>query len=201
MGQDVEVEIAGLIRARSFDAAATLALEAYGSELFGFLTHTLGNESDAGEVFSQLAEDLWKALPRFELRCSVRTWCYVLARHAIERYRRSPWNRGERRHSDSKIESAVALARSRTQPWLRTEVKDRVRMLRDSLSDDDRTLLTLRVDRDLPWEDIARVMLGVDEPAADHVTRETARLRKRFQLLKTQLREKAAAAGLLDEAE
>jgi hypothetical protein len=93
----------------------------------------------------------------------------------------------------------VDLARSRTQPWLRTEIKDKVRMLRDSLGDDDRTLLTLRVDRDLAWEDIARVMLGVEDPEPKQVTRETVRLRKRFQLLKADLRKKALEAGLLDE--
>jgi RNA polymerase sigma-70 factor (ECF subfamily) len=199
MGQDVEAVIAELVRAGSFDAAATHALEAYGPELFGFLAHTLGNESDSGEVFSQVAEDLWKGLPGFRLRCTVRTWLYVLGRHAIARYRRSPWNRGERRHSESKIDSIVELARSRTQPWLRTEVKDKMRILRESLDDDDRTLLTLRVDRDLPWEDIARVMLGAEEPEPQQVTRETARLRKRFQLLKAELRQRAVAAGLIDE--
>ena len=199
MGQDVADEISGLVEQRSFDAAATRALEVYGPELFGFLAHTLGNESDAGEVFSQVAEDLWKGLPSFGRRCSVRTWLYVLGRHAIVRYRRSPWNRGDRRHGDSRIESAIDAARSRTQPWLRTDVKDRMRVLRDSLDDDDRTLLSLRVDRDLAWEDIARVMLGAEEPEAQQVTRETARLRKRFQLLKAELRERAVAAGILDE--
>jgi RNA polymerase sigma-70 factor (ECF subfamily) len=199
MGDDVESGIADLVRARSFDLAATRIFEAYGPELFGFLAHTLGNESDAGEVFSQVGEDLWKGLPTFGLRCTARTWIYVLGRHAASRYRRSPWNRGERRAGDSRIESMVDLARSRTQPWLRTEIKDKVRMLRDSLDDDDRTLLALRVDRDLAWEDIALVMLGVESPEPKQLTRETDRLRKRFQLLKAELRKKAVEAGLVDE--
>src|ERR1700760_3651856 len=97
MGDDAENKIAELVRARSFDSGATLILETYAAEVFGFLAHTLGNESDAGEVFSQVAEDVWKALPSFELRCTSRTWIYVLARHAASRYRRSPWNRSERR--------------------------------------------------------------------------------------------------------
>ena len=200
MGEDAESDIAALLRAKSYDLAATRVLDAYGPELFGFLVHTLGNESDAGEVFSEVAEDLWKGLPSFGMRCSLRTWLYVLGRHAIARYRRSPWNRRERRGGDSRIGSAVEVARSRTQPWLRTDVKDRMRALRDSLDEDDRTLLTLRVDRDLAWEDIARVMLGdADEPEPKQIARETARLRKRFQLLKDELRKRAEAAGLLDE--
>ncbi|HEX7699161.1 MAG TPA: sigma factor [Kofleriaceae bacterium] len=199
MGEDAESVIADSVRARSFDLAATRIFDAYGAELFGFLTHLLGNESDAGEVFSQVAEDLWKGLPTYALRCTARTWIYVLGRHAASRYRRTPWNRGERRTTDSRIASMVDLARSRTQPWLRTEVKDKFRMLRDSLDDDDRTLLALRVDRDLAWEEIALVMLGVEDPEPKQVTRETDRLRKRFQLLKADLRKKALEAGLLDE--
>jgi len=196
---DVEPRIQELVRAGSHDAAATLVLETYGPEVFGYLVHTLGNESDAGEVFSQTAEDLWKGLPSFGFRCSVRTWIYVLGRHAISRYRRSPWNKGARRVGESRVESLAELARSRTQPWRRTEVKDRMAALRDALDEDDRTLLTLRVDRDLGWDDIARVMLGLEEPDAKLVTKESARLRKRFQLLKDELRRKAQEAGLLEQ--
>ena len=56
----------------------------------------------------------------------------------------------------------------------------------------------LRVDRALPWQDIARVTLGdevVDELAHE---REVARLTKRFQLLKEDLRRRAKEAGLID---
>src|SRR6185312_7537783 len=130
MGVELEVELAALIRGKQLDRAATRALEAYGAELYGFLVGTLGNEPDAAEVFSQVGEDLWKGLPSFALGCSVRTWLYVLARHAAARFRRSPWNR---RTGESHLEALVEAARTRTQPWLRTEVKDRFRALRDAL--------------------------------------------------------------------
>lgn len=199
MGGGVEAELAELIRAGALDRAATRALEFYGPELYGFLVSGLGGEPDAAEVFSQVGEDLWRGLPGFAFRCSVRTWLYVLARHAAARFRRSPWNRGGRRAGDSRIEQLIEQARSRTQPWLRTDVKDRWRALRESLDPDDRSLLVLRVDRGLPWEDVARVTLGTEAPDADGLARETARLRKRFQILRDELRRRAHAAGLLDE--
>lgn len=191
-----DLAVRSWVEAGEHDRAATSIVETYGAELFGFLVHTLGNEADAGEVFSQVAEDLWKGLPAFGFRCSVRTWVYVLGRHAIARYKRSPW---QRRASESKVQSAVDVARSRTQPWLRTEVKDKFAALREGLGEEDRTLLVLRVDRDLAWNEIACVMLGVDEPDPAALGRETDRLRKRFQLLKGELRRRAEAAGLLDE--
>jgi RNA polymerase sigma-70 factor (ECF subfamily) len=199
MGDDggrVEVEIEDLIRRGQFDPAATRLLEIYGPELVGFLVHAMRNEADAAEVFSQTVEDLWKGLPKFAFRCSLRTWLYVLGRHALARYRRSPW---QRRGGESRIQSLADLVRTRTQPWLRTDVKDRFHSLREALDEDDRTLLVLRVDRELPWEDIARVMLGDDASDDDTVAREAARLRKRFQLLKGDLRRRAREAGLLDD--
>ena len=193
----VEPELAELLRAQSYERAATLAIATYGPELYGFLVNLMGGEGPAADVFSQASEDLWTGLAGFGQRCSVRTWLYVLARHAAARYRRSPWHRD--RTGASALDAAVTDARSRTAPWLQTEIKDRWRALRDALDPDDRTLLVLRVDRDLPWTEIARVMLGEENPAPAELDRESARLRKRFQLLKTELRERARAAGLVSD--
>jgi len=162
------------LRARRLEPAATLALRTYGPELYGFLASQLGNEADTGEVFSQLTEDLWRGLPGFEWRCSLRTWLYLLARHATSRFRSSPWNRGGRT-GDSKLDAQIAEVRSHTEPWLRTEVKDRLRRLRDSLAPDDRLLLTLRLDRQLAWNEVALVTLGEETATADALKREAPR--------------------------
>src|SRR5262249_36454118 len=153
----------------------------------------------AAEVFSQLGEDLWNGLPEFSQQCSVRTWLYVLARHAAARFRRSPWNRRARRTGDARFDALIEHARTNTQPWVRTDVKDRFSALRESLDDDDRSLLALRVDRALDWKDIARITLGKESPDAAELGRESDRLRKRFQTLKQELRRRAREAGLLEE--
>jgi len=41
MGEDVEPELDRLIRTQAFERAATLGLETYGGELFGFLANVL----------------------------------------------------------------------------------------------------------------------------------------------------------------
>ena len=194
----VEGQLTTLLREGTYDRAATLALRSYGPELYGFLIHLMGGEVPAGDVFAQASEDFWRGLPSFGIQCSVRTWMYVVARNAAGRYWRSPWNRGDRT-GDSAIDELIADARSRTAPWLRTDVKDKWRALRETLSPDDRTLLVLRVDRGLAWTDVARVILGTDNPTPAALQRETARLRKQFQLLKTQMRAKAREAGIVDE--
>ncbi len=193
---DLERKIRSLHEARQLDPAATLALRTYGPELYRFLATQLETEADTAEVFSQLAEDLWRGLPRFGWRCSLRTWLYLLARHAAHRFRESPWNRGGRT-GDSRLDEHVAEVRCRTEPWLRTDVKDRMRRLRDALDPEDRLLLVLRLDRRLPWDEVALVVLGDEGASADALRRESARLRKRFQDLKEELRVRARRAGLL----
>lgn len=79
---------------------------------------------------------------------------------------------------------------------LRSEVKDRVRALRDRLDEDERQLLELRIDRDLAWGEIAEV-LADDELDDDERDRASARIRQQFQKLKVKLRELAVAEGLI----
>jgi RNA polymerase sigma-70 factor (ECF subfamily) len=191
----LEARLAELRTQGQFDQLATTALETYGPELYGFMQHVTGDPIAASEVFSQTIEDFWRGLPAFQGRCAVRTWLYVLTHSAISRYRRSPWNRV--RTGDSALEDMIAVAHSRTSPWQRTDIKDKWRELRDSLDPDDRALLVLRIDRDLDWVEVSRVMLADADAETDSLERESARLRKRFQKLKEELRERARQAGLV----
>ena len=72
-------------------AVATLALERYGPEILGVLAVQLRSTSDAADVFSLFAEDLWRGLPGFQWRCSLRAWAHRVARNAAVR-----WASGQR---------------------------------------------------------------------------------------------------------
>jgi RNA polymerase sigma-70 factor, ECF subfamily len=96
------------------------------------------------------------------------------------------------------MSDTVEKVRSRTAPHLRTEVKDALSQIRESLDPDDRALLVLRIDRDMDWSDVARVIYPEEaDRSSKDLARLSARLRKRFQLVKEEVREKARAAGLL----
>ncbi len=179
---------------------ATLTIESYGPEVLGFLVTFLHDEGDASEVFSQACEDMWTGLARFEGRCSYRTWFYVLARHAASRFRRSPHRRGGKRTGISALTDAAERVRSRTLPHLRTAVKDQVAAIREALPEEDRALLVLRVDRGMSWVDIARVFSPEDD-SAEAITRVSARMRKRFQLVKDEIRRRAQEAGITADEE
>jgi RNA polymerase sigma-70 factor (ECF subfamily) len=200
IGMNLEGEIQGLREAGRLHDAATKAVEGYGPEVLGFLVTLLRDESSANEVFSQTCEDLWKGLGRFEGRSSLRTWFYVLARHAATRFRRAPHRRPGRRVGLSEVSEIAERVRSRTLAHLRTEVKNSFAAIRDALSEDDRALLVLRVDRSLSWNEIAQVFLPGAHPE-ESVAQVAAKLRKRFERLKVEIRDRAREAGLVPEQE
>ena len=98
----------------------------------------------------------------------------------------------------SEITDVADRVRSQTRPHLRTEVKTGFAAIRAMLDDNDRTLLILRVDRAMSWNDVARVMLEEGEDDSDDaVGRAAARLRKRFQSVKETIRARAVETGLI----
>lgn len=169
------------------------ALREHGSEVFGWLLASLSSETEAADAFSLFSEDLWKSLARHQGRCSLRTWCFMLARHAVARTIEARNANRAVPLSQAPLSLLPAHLRDETLKYLRTEVKQRVRALREQLEPDDQALLILRVDKDLGWRDIALVMFGPDTTDAELV-RHAATLRKRFERVKARLRELAADA-------
>lgn len=193
--QGLEGEVRVLAQAGRFREGAERLIEGYGVEVFGYLVNNLGSHHDASDAFQETCLDVLQGLERFEWRASARTWLYVLARNAAHRSRRSPNNRPNL-GSVEDLEHLTAIVRSVTSPYLRSEVKDAFAHIREALDPDDRTLLTLRVDRDMSWNELAMV-LAPDE-AETHLPRVAARLRKRFQLVKEEVRRRAVEAGLIE---
>ena len=189
----LETTIKAHLAAGDLAAAATAALEGLGPQILGYLTATLRDDDIAYDVFGQFSEELWKSIGTFRGESSFKTWVYKLVMHAIGRHRRDPYrNRGRALASDEV--SAIALdVRSKTPRYKQTEVKDRIARLREALEPADQTLLFLRIDQGLPWNEVAAIMSEEGEPV------EAAALRKRLERAKERLRKLATSDGLLDE--
>jgi RNA polymerase sigma-70 factor (ECF subfamily) len=188
----LDEEVLALRERGEIEAAATLAIRALGPEVLGYLTALVHDASEASEVFSQFAEDLWRGLAGFRGESSLRTWAYRLARHAALRQARDPFRRRGERLGTSR---ASALAGSIVAS---TVVRDEWRAqqlarLRRQLAEDEQTLLILRVDRGLSWGEVADVLAGEDGARPDEPA-----LRKRFERLKDKLARAAREEGLID---
>jgi RNA polymerase sigma-70 factor (ECF subfamily) len=152
------------------DPAAVVerVLREHGREIFGWMLASLPGETEAADAFSLFSEDLWRSLSRYDGRCSMRTWCYMLARHAVSRIARAgrlgvvPGVQAVPL-SQAPVSRIPAERRDVTLEHLRSEAKQKVRSLREHLDPDD-------------------------------LARQAALLRKRFERVKTKLR--ALMAGL-----
>lgn len=187
--------------AGDYAAATTAALRGYGGELFGFLVALHRDEAEANDVFSEVTEALWRGLPTFGWNSTLRTWTYAIARNILRTRRRDAARRARRepRAGDSALSGIAQAVRTETLAYLRTQKRTRLEALRDSLEPADRMLLILRVDRKLSWRELAMVLWDESDPPGEQaLTRESARLRKRFQIVKDRLRELARKEGLLE---
>lgn len=164
----------------------------YGPAIRGLLqTGFREDAAGAEDAFSLFAETLWRYMPEFRAESSVRTWAYCLARTAAVAIRRDFWrSHGERLGT---VEGELLADQVRTQTQGRQEQRARMfESLRKALDLDEQTLLTLRLDERMSWEEVARVMSSGDEVV------EATTVRKRFERLKEKLRHLARAEGLID---
>ena len=202
MPADPEHAITELLAAGDLAGAITRAIRTYGPEVYGYLRALHRDTDEADEVFSRFTEALWRSLPGRELRCSHRTWAYAVARRTSLGYRRAERRRAARFApwpETTGLSEIAAAVRTQTALHLQTAKRSRFAELRASLPEEDQTLLMLRVDRGLPWNDLVEVLAEASEapPSSEAIRRQSARLRKRFQVLKEKLQAMAREAGLV----
>jgi RNA polymerase sigma-70 factor (ECF subfamily) len=185
---DVESRVGERLTAGAVEEAATIAIEGYGPAILGYLCSML-DEDDARDAFSMFAEDLWRGIPGFRRECSLRAWAFRLGWHAAARFLRDPYRkRRERLPSSAASRLAASVAASSMMPGGR---RDQLRRLRDMLDPEDRTLLVLRIDKGMDWQDISAVLSAEGAPVT------SVALRKRFERLKDRLARLARAEGLI----
>jgi len=188
--REVEARIAEAVTRGDFDAGATALIDGYGPQVLGFLRAVVRDPEGADDAFALFAENAWKGLPRWEMRSSARAWAYRVAWNAASRQFRDPWRR-RRKKLPSSVASKLAAAVTSTSGQDVDRQQGTLEALRAQLTQEEQSLLVLRIDRDLSWHEVA-VALGAPDDTAG-----CAALRKRFERLKEKLATAARASGLL----
>jgi len=186
-----DANVQDLLAAGDSDGAATEVLQDLGPPILGWL-RALHGKDDGDEVFAEFAERLWKGLPAFRGESPVRSWAYRIAWNASHSFRDDAWRRRRRRLQTSAA-SRLAAQVSGSAGAPRDEA--RLARLRELVSPEDHSLLVLRLDREMAWEEIA----GVLSAAGGKVT--AAALRKRYERLKERLARLARDEGLVEGQE
>jgi RNA polymerase sigma-70 factor (ECF subfamily) len=191
---DLDARVRDLLAAGDPRTAATEALRALAPDLLRFLRSLLRDETLAGEAFSLAAEHLWRGLPAFEWRSSIKTWALRLAFNAAANVRDDAWRRKGRPLATG--EASALAVELQTKTVLRDERQRQALLeLRAELSPDEQSLLALRLDQGLEWSEVAAVVSteGQESPSP-------ATLMKRFERLKERLGRLARERGLLDRS-
>lgn len=179
---------------QDYQRVVTTMLDAHGAELRRYI-RSASDPKLADDIYGQLTLDLWRDIRRFQWRCSVRTYLFTLARHAVARTHKLE-RRARRRERVYAEAMTVVAPTTAVEPMpttlpahLRTDSMERFRQLRSQLSTDDQALLTMRIDRCMSYKAIAIALApGAHPPSDVALQRGAARLRKRFQALKARLR-------------
>ncbi len=195
--ENMEDEYRALVEAGDLQGATTAFMQRFGGDILAFLAMRLRDQTAVSEVYSEFTLDFWRGLEGFEWRTTLRGWGYTLARNAANRFLQR--RRREKRlvHPDRTPDLAEER-RPSTAPYLRTAMKKRMRELRERLPMEDQSLLVLRIDKGLSWNELAVVFSAEGATVGEaEVLRSAARLRQRFAAIKRRLRTMAEEEGLL----
>lgn len=175
----------------------TVAL--YGAEVFGFVSGVIDDPAAAHNIYLRFAERLRRHLALFRWHCSLRTWCYALARRETADHRDRA--AGPR---PSVPPSSPGVARASVDSlgaWTTggPTLRGGIDILRAELAPEDREILVLRVDRSFSWRDVA--LTSLDDASEGDIQREAERLAVRFAAIKDALARAAVAHGITPRSE
>jgi RNA polymerase sigma-70 factor, ECF subfamily len=193
MSSTLDEAIAAHLAAGELEAAVTKTIEGHGPNIVAYLHAVLRDDDAALDVFGHFCEQLWKSIGTFRGESAFRTWMYTLVMRSVSNHRRDGFRRRGRPLLTGEVSKVVEEIRSTTPLYQRTEIKDSIARLRETLEPDEQILLFLRIDQGLAWNEIAAVLSEDGEPV------EPAALRKRFERTKARLKKLAEAEGLLRE--
>lgn len=190
----IEASVEALCAEQRYDDATAVLLRGFGAEILGVLVAMARDDAQAADAYSLFCERAWRGMPQFRFECSCRTWAYTIAKRTLfdllRRRRAAP----DRPGSHSALPELVQELASSTAPHLRTTYKRELHAVRATLSPEDQLLLVLRIDKALPWNDVARVLSEEEEPpSAEEIQRICVALRKRFSRAKKRLADELRA--------
>jgi RNA polymerase sigma-70 factor (ECF subfamily) len=186
---DIEAHVRSLLATGDARAAATAAMRGFGPRIYGYLRAVLRDDTDAGDAFSLFGENLWRGIATYRGEASFRTWAYRIAWNSALAVRDEAWRRHGRRFETG--EASRLAEEIRTTAARVERQRTALDALRETLTAEEQTLLVLRIDQELSWDEIAHVL------SADAAPVEAATLRKRFERLKERLGALARERGLV----
>lgn len=189
----IEARVESYCSEQQYDDATAALLRGFGAEILGVLVAMARDDAQAADAYSLFCERAWRGIPKFRFECSCRTWAYTIAKRTLFDLLRRQRVAPDQPWSHSALPDIVQQAASSTAPHVRTTYKRELHAVRATLSPEDQLLLVLRIDKALPWNDVARVLAEQDAPSVDEIQRVGVAIRKRFSRAKKRLADELRA--------
>lgn len=186
-----EAHIRTLIAAGALREAAAEVVSRYGPTIIGGLRAMLGNHADVMDAHAQWSENVLRGIGAFGGRSTVHTWARRLAWNAALNLRGQAHRRREQPSATGELPEVPEDASARSHLCAERRWQQ-LRELRAGIAPAEETLLSLRVEQELSWAEIAEVLSTEAAPL------DATAARKRYERLRARLREKARLQGFVE---
>ncbi|MBA3789317.1 sigma-70 family RNA polymerase sigma factor [Patescibacteria group bacterium] len=173
--------------AKNDDRAAFQTLvERYLPEVYRFCHNFIGNTADAEDATQETFVKAWRNIRRFHENKSFKTWLFAIAKNSaidIMRKRRSvPFSRFDTDDAENVLVATLADPEPLPEElFARKTLAKKVRKVLAELPPRDRTILSLRYDEELSFEDISRILSMPANTIRSLHRRALIALRKKFE--------------------
>jgi RNA polymerase sigma-70 factor (ECF subfamily) len=184
-------EVGVCLRDGDIEGAAARVIQGCGACIRGYLRVALGEDRQVRDAFSAFSEAVWQRIRRYRAEKRLVVWAHRLAYVAAKERRET--SRLRKPSSTRKAKPGSRdLSRTRAATLEPLGAAEDAELMRRELSLEEQTLLTLRIDRQFEWAEIAWVL---SQGSGSDVGAQMAR---RFERLVARLHATAVARGLIE---
>jgi RNA polymerase sigma-70 factor (ECF subfamily) len=192
--QKLDDEVGACLRDGDMEGAAARVLQGCGPSIRGYLRVALAEDRLARDAFSAFSEAVWQRLRRYRAEKRLVVWAHRLAYAAAKERRETSRLRKPTTTRKAKFGSREPrdLSRTRAATLEPLGAPEDAELMRRELSLEEQTLLTLRIDRQFEWAEIAWVLSQGSGREAG------AQMARRYERLVARLHATAIARGLIE---
>jgi RNA polymerase sigma-70 factor (ECF subfamily) len=188
--QKLDDEVGVCLREGDIEGAAARVLQGCGAWIRGYLRVALGEDRLVRDAFSAFSEAVWQRIRRYRAEKRLVVWAHRLAYVAAKERRETSRLRKPSTTRKAKTGSRE-LSRTRAATLEPLGAAEDAELLRRELSLEEQTLLTLRIDRQFAWAEIAWVLSQGSGSGAG------SQMARRYERLVARLHATAVARGLI----
>jgi RNA polymerase sigma-70 factor (ECF subfamily) len=152
--QKLDDEVGVCLREGDIEGAAARVLQGCGACIRGYLRVALGEDRLVRDAFSTFSEAVWQRIRRYRAEQRLVVWAHRLAYVAAKERRETSRLRKPSTTRKAKPGSRE-LSRTRAATLAPLGAAEDAELMRRELSLEEQTLLTLRIDRQFAWGEIA----------------------------------------------